>query len=57
MVICVMFSIILGALALLNGVVLLFLALDEKTIKQMQVELAEARALAEESEEAGPTSP
>ena len=55
--ICVMYSIIPGALALLNGVVLFFLALDEKTIKQMQAELAEARALAEESDEASPPSP
>ena len=47
--ICVMYSIIPGALALLNGIVLFFLALDEKTIKQMQAELAEARALSEES--------
>jgi GPH family glycoside/pentoside/hexuronide:cation symporter len=49
--ICVMFSIIPGALALLNGIVLCFLSLDEKTIKQMHAELAEARALAEESAE------
>ena len=55
--ICVMYSIIPGVLALLNGVVLFFLALDEKTIKQMQAELAEARALAEESDEASPPSP
>ena len=55
--ICVMYSIIPGVLALLNGVVLFFLALDERTIKQMQAELAEARALAEESDEASPPSP
>ena len=52
-----MYSIIPGVLALFNGVVLFFLALDEKTIKQMQAELAEARALAEESDEASPPSP
>jgi len=53
MVIRVMFSIIPGALALINGIVLCFLALDEKTIKQVREKLADARKLGEESEEAG----
>ncbi len=53
----VMFSIIPGAFAFINGIVLCFLALDEKTIKQMRAELADARKLGEESEEAGASNP
>jgi GPH family glycoside/pentoside/hexuronide:cation symporter len=45
----ILYSLIPGGLALLNGIVVCFLSLNEKTIKQMQSELAELRAVEADS--------